>query len=140
MIVKITREKSNLHETLGVLNVQSDKAETVFSCHTLELPWLLNERRVSCVPLGFYEVRKRFSLKYGSHLHLQNVSNRDMILIHAGNFFTQTNGCILVGRHVIDLNNDTVLDVTDSKRTLRQLLSVLPNQFYLSIESVSIQP
>lgn len=140
MIVQITRVKANLHETLGVLVVKGDKGETLFTCNSLELPWLLNERRVSCVPLGFYNVVKRWSLKYGSHFHLTNVSNRDMILIHAGNFFYQTNGCILVGRQVMDLNNDTVLDVTDSKRTLANLVKILPNTFYCSIEEANIKP
>ncbi|WP_439649416.1 DUF5675 family protein [Flavobacterium taihuense] len=30
-------------------------------CHAIELPWLENQQRVSCIPEGEYVLRKRFS-------------------------------------------------------------------------------
>ncbi|TDE05803.1 DUF5675 family protein [Flavobacterium sandaracinum] len=54
-------------------------------CYTIELPWLQNQRRVSCVPEGEYVLRQRFSPKFKWHLHLQNVPGRDLILIHPAN-------------------------------------------------------
>jgi hypothetical protein len=54
-------------------------------CYTIELPWLENQRRISCIPEGKYVLLKRFSLKYGWHFHLQTVPGRDYILIHPAN-------------------------------------------------------
>jgi hypothetical protein len=54
-------------------------------CYTIELPWLGNQRRISCIPEGEYVLQKRFSPKFKWHLHLRNVPGRDLILIHPAN-------------------------------------------------------
>jgi hypothetical protein len=54
-------------------------------CYTIELPWLHNQRRISCIPEGEYVLQKRFSPKFQWHLHLRNVPGRDFILIHPAN-------------------------------------------------------
>ena len=54
-------------------------------CYTIELPWLNNQKRISCVPEGEYVLQKRFSPKFKWHLHLRNVPGRDLILIHPAN-------------------------------------------------------
>ena len=54
-------------------------------CYTIELPWLQNQQRVSCIPEGEYVLQKRFSPKFKWHLHLKNVPGRDFILIHPAN-------------------------------------------------------
>ena len=54
-------------------------------CYTIELPWLGNQRRISCIPEGEYILQKRFSPKFKWHLHLMNVPGRDLILIHPAN-------------------------------------------------------
>lgn len=64
-------------------------------CYTIELPWLQNQRRVSCVPEGEYVLQARFSPKFKWHLHLQDVPGRELILIHPGNDAkTELLGCI----------------------------------------------
>lgn len=54
-------------------------------CYTIELPWLGNQKRISCIPEGEYILQKRFSPKFKRHLHLINVPGRDLILIHPAN-------------------------------------------------------
>lgn len=54
-------------------------------CYTIELPWLQNQQRVSCIPEGEYVLKKRFSPNFKWHLHLKNVPGRDFILIHPAN-------------------------------------------------------
>ena len=54
-------------------------------CYTIELPWLGNQKRISCIPEGEYILQKRFSPKFKWHLHLMNVLGRDLILIHPAN-------------------------------------------------------
>ena len=70
-------------------------------CDTLENPWIDNQRNISCIPVGEYEVRIRLPRESASrdyvHLLVQDVPDRDWILFHRGNFPKDTSGCILVG-------------------------------------------
>ena len=76
--------------TQGILEWQGNTI-----CYTIELPWLENQKRISCVPEGEYVLQKRFSPKFEWHLHLQNVPGRNLILIHpANNALQELNGCI----------------------------------------------
>lgn len=64
-------------------------------CHAIELPWLQNQKQISCVPEGEYVLEKRFSPKFQWHLHLINVPGRNLILIHPANDAkTELMGCI----------------------------------------------
>ena len=64
-------------------------------CNTIELPWKENQSRVSCIPEGKYELTKRYSLRFGWHLLVNNVVNRSYILIHAFNdAVKESKGCI----------------------------------------------
>ena len=53
--------------------------------YCIELPWQNNHARVSCIPEGRYELKKRWSLKFRRHLQVMNVVRRDGILIHPAN-------------------------------------------------------
>tara|TARA_R100001530_G_scaffold135042_1_gene111269 strand:- start:42 stop:443 length:402 start_codon:yes stop_codon:yes gene_type:complete len=119
-------------ETLGVLTIYDDK-KVYFSCCTLELPYLSNQKNISCIPKGLYKVVPRKSPKYGKHLHVTNVPNRKWILFHKGNYHFQIRGCILVGDSHTDINNDQLKDVTNSKKTMKNILKVAPNGFELEI-------
>lgn len=131
--VVITRTSHERKQTLGTLTVLQDD-KPVYSCKTLELPWLDNAPRISCIPTGSYKVLRRTSAKYGPHFHVQNVPNRDLILIHHGNYHTDILGCILVGQLHADINNDGCRDVTSSKATMTLILRILPAQFTLTIK------
>lgn len=64
-------------------------------CYSIELPWHNNLTRISCVPEGTYELRKRYSPKYKWHLMLVNVPGRQLILVHAANdAIKELKGCI----------------------------------------------
>jgi hypothetical protein len=54
-------------------------------CYTIELPWLGNQRQISCIPEGEYILQKRFSPKFKWHFLLMDVPGRDLILIHPAN-------------------------------------------------------
>ena len=131
--VFIKRGHDNGVQTLGNLEVfLGDKR--LMSCYTLELPWKDNQRRVSCIPLGTYPVKRYSSQKYPETYEITEVPNRDKILIHSGTFHTDILGCVLVGESLADINNDGQLDVTSSKKTLKALKEVLGySEFMLSI-------
>lgn len=125
-------------QTEGILYLVED-GKIIFDCNTLELPWLENKNRVSCIPTGTYTAVKRKTsrsqFKY-EHLHIQNVKDRKWILIHRGNYNFNVLGCILVGKkgELTDINNDGYRDVTSSGPTLTKLLSLMKeNEIEVSI-------
>ena len=64
-------------------------------CFTIELPWLNNQPRVSCIPEGTYRITMRYSQKFGLHMLLADVANRSTILVHpANNAMQELKGCI----------------------------------------------
>jgi hypothetical protein len=126
-MVKLIRYKCCDKQTLGKLFCDG------FELHTLELDWSNNERQTSCIPQGKYKVVPRASGKYGSHFHVTNVNERDLILVHHGNYHTDILGCILVGTGLADINKDGKLDVTNSKSAMQKLLAKYPKGFDLEI-------
>lgn len=133
----IDRYYSGKTQTLGKLYVLEDGYRTRFQCDTLELPWKNNNTQVSCIPLGEYVVVKKWSQKFGNHLHILDVPGRTWILIHAGNYHTDILGCVLVGSDLKDLNKDGELDVINSRITLNKILNILPSQVKLKIVGVN---
>ena len=71
-------------QTLGTL-IARDRSG-LFTCKTLELPWLDNKRQVSCIPDWEYELVKHVSPTWGNCLKVMDVPNRSDILIHPGNY------------------------------------------------------
>lgn len=124
-------------QTLGHFSL-FDRTDLVFSCKSLELPDLGNKQNISCIPKGDYICIKRYSRDYGWHylvkeLDQEHVEGREWILIHFGNFYFNTLGCILLGQCFSDINADGLKDVIDSKRTMTQLNRAANNDFKLSI-------
>lgn len=130
--LKIIRLQSDSKQTLG-LGYVFDGLEKVYEFKTLELPWLDNQRNISCIRAGKYKVEKRISPKFGWTFHIKNVRDRSHILIHSGNYYSQIEGCILVGKSFSDINDDGCLDVTDSVPTIDLLLDLMPLEFELNI-------
>ena len=111
-----------------------------FKCCTLELPWRNNKRNYSCIPDGIYDCKYVLSGKFGWCYHIQNVPNRNGILIHSGNlagdrtkgFRTDSYGCILPGKYNGLLYNQQAVLV--SRTTLRRFISHMNNEdFRLNI-------
>lgn len=128
-MIKIVRQLNTRKDcTLGALSIPSKD----FTCKTLELPWLDNQRSISCIPEGKYLAYKR-NKSTGTVIELIGVPNRSYIQIHSGNYTRQIEGCILPGVAHIDIDGDGIPDVTSSKATLKKILSLVPNEFYVEI-------
>ena len=93
----IIRDTFSEKSTLGKLFINGESF-----CDTLELPYVNNERSVSCIPEGEYKVRLRLARESATrnylHLLVQEVPSRSYILFHRGNTAKDTRGCILVGQ------------------------------------------
>tara|TARA_R100001224_G_scaffold45134_3_gene26000 strand:+ start:883 stop:1296 length:414 start_codon:yes stop_codon:yes gene_type:complete len=92
----LIRDTHSETSTIGKLYLNGE-----LMCDTLENPWLDNQRNISCIPAGQYNVRLRLARESATrdylHLLVQEVPNRSYILFHIGNTAKDTQGCILVG-------------------------------------------
>ena len=114
--------------TVGMLKYKD------FHAFTLELPWLDNQRNISCIPAaGGYVGRKHKSPANGDCIAIDNVKDRTYIQIHAANYVRQLAGCIAVGDSICYIDRDGVPDVSNSKNSLKALLEVLPDKFTVDI-------
>lgn len=119
-------------ETQGSMFVL-DGHELLFRCKTLELPNNGNRRSVSCIPEGVYDVCKIDSATRGTVFSVLNVTGRTDILIHTGNYTTDTQGCIIPGSYFVDLNEDSKIDIAESRKAMNTLVGLLPDSFKLYI-------
>jgi len=132
LIVK--RNSQDDKQTLGKLRLVDDNGKTIGSWHSLELPYIDNKRRISCIPKGQYIAHKHNSPKFGQCLWIKDVPNRSEILIHRGNYHFQILGCILIGRGLSDINTDGYKDVTSSRKAVQELLDKIGNQAKIRLE------
>lgn len=129
----IVRTSDNGVQTIGLGFVKDNSGQVLHAFRTLELPYKNNFMRLSCVPAGKYKLTKRVSVRYGTHFILHDVPNRSLILIHVGNYVSNTKGCILVGSDHKYINSDNLLDVTDSLKTMNKLLAICPASLSVNI-------
>ena len=110
----LIRDNFTDKSVIGKLYVNSE-----FYGHTLELAWKENQKRISCIPKGVYEVAKRHTekskYKY-EHLHILDVPDRELILMHIGNYPKNSKGCILLG------NTRALNFVGDSRKAFYKLM------------------
>ena len=110
----IIRDTFTKKSTIGKLFINGESF-----CDTLENPYINNERNISCIPEGQYNVRLRLARESATrdylHLLVQDVPDRDWILFHRGNYPSQTKGCILVG-------NGRKQDVVENSRLAMDLV------------------
>ena len=65
-------------------------------CKCIELPWLDNRPRLSCIPEGKYTVFIRETDQKGIHLYIPCVPGRNYILIYAADLsLRELQGCII---------------------------------------------
>ncbi|MFO7825431.1 MAG: DUF5675 family protein [Cyclobacterium sp.] len=133
--LSMIRDVQSPNQTKGRLFVLDENGAIVFFCFTLELPWKENQNFISCIPSGRYKVKKRYSKKYGWHLHILGVPGRTWILIHEANFVRELLGCIAIGKNRADIDGDGLKDVTESVKTKQALLELLPDETEIVIRS-----
>lgn len=112
--VVLTRHSDDEVQLLGDIKIDN------FSRVTLERPWKNNQSDVSCIPTGTYTCQWKFKFNnLAYHYQVMNVPGRTGIFIHAGNYFFDTVGCILLGTGYEKLNTDKEVDIINSKITIQ---------------------
>lgn len=116
--------------TISVYVLIDSEMKVLASGNILELPWLANQRRISCIEEGTYNVVPHKSPKFGQCFHVQDVRNRSEILIHAGNTAADTLGCLLPGVRESDAK------VLRSRTKLQELIRLAPKGFTMEVSSL----
>jgi hypothetical protein len=104
-----------------------------------ELPWKDNAPNISCIPVGKYKCERYISESYPKErcaYHVKDVPGRKGILLHAGNTWKDTQGCILIGRGrgCLYLDGKDVMAVLSSRQAMQEFCDVLGDEeFVLSI-------
>ena len=120
----VLKRSSDLKDrTLGTLSAFKD-GRYYGDLKTLEPPWKENGRNVSCIPKGIYRLKKKTSKSKGFCFEVLDVPERNGILIHRGNFPKDTQGCILPGFLLKDIDGDGKREVANSKNAMEWLESI----------------
>lgn len=136
MKIHLCRYESTDHGTFGRIQIDNKYF------HTLELPWLNNQKQVSCIPTGSYDCSLYPSSRFGSVYLLDSVPNRSGVLIHQGNFGgnkakglrSDIEGCILLGKSRGVINGQKC--VLNSRIAVKEFMNTIHNQpFTLIIEN-----
>jgi hypothetical protein len=122
----LARFFSDKNKTLGNLILHDERYKELARMVTLELPDNDNKKNISCIPARKYEGIAIIRPNGRYAIHIQDVPNRNAILIHSGNYTTDIQGCILPGSKHVDINNDGILDVDDSKKSMEILEKHIP--------------
>lgn len=131
--------KRGLTTNGAVLGILTGLSKTLY---TLEDQWRGNQRGVSCIPAGTYEVRPHgwdegSSVRFKEVWQLQNVPGRSAILIHAGNYHSNTEGCILPGLGLVVSQTQSM--VTESREAIKLMRKEIGEQpFTISIDGFGV--
>lgn len=128
MIINVKRKWYTEESTIGEMVIEG----TDFKCYTLELP--PHHDNTGCIATGEYILdllpSHRFQRYMPTVLH---VPGRTGILIHAGNFPKDTQGCILVGK----LRQENA--VVDSRAAFDDLMSRMAGEMRIKIEDAALR-
>jgi hypothetical protein len=120
--------------TIGILSCEGS-----IQCYILELPYKDNKNYISSIPVGRYKCIHFDGVQYKDVWQLLDVPNRSAILIHWGNWATNTRGCLIAGSNFGKLKGKNA--VLNSKVALNSLKKFIGrdeegklNSFYLRIK------
>lgn len=107
---------------------------------SLELPWKDNKRNFSCIPPLSYACKLFNSDSRGEAYRIFDVPGRDSVLIHSGNFLSDTKGCVLIGESYEDIFNKLTRrkesGIANSKKGLSELVNLCGKDFVLVVKGV----
>ena len=118
-LIKIHRFWQDNRQTSGTCVVLDDDNFPIFSSLSLERGWMNNQNKISCVPIGLYELKLEFSDRFKKDLwELKGVPGRSETKFHSANYWNQLEGCIALGLRYKMLNADYYRDLTNSNDSL----------------------
>jgi hypothetical protein len=138
--VFVIRDTIGRKLSLGICIVRDTDNTIVFQSQSLERGWLNNVRNISCIPEGVYELKLDWSPRFQRDLwEIFGVPNRRECKFHAANFSRQLNGCIALGEKRADLDSDGLIDVTNSKNTMKKFHAALEGETACTLHVINSQ-
>ena len=126
-IVTLDRMLPSEHGVFGACVVDGG-----FALFSLEEEWRDNQRSISCIPAGTYDLEPTTWHKHGIRTYeIANVPDRDRILIHPGNTEEDTEGCVIVGMKLGWLRVDVDEETFSSVRKMAVLQSRVAFQKFM---------
>lgn len=134
-LVRVSKEPSCVR---GVLLIDWEPI-----CVTLECPWLDNKMGESCIPDGTYSCFKRTATAaqtgtLGWTWEIDEVPDRDGILIHVGNFVSEIRGCILVGTGYDSQPHGNIPMITESRKAFHKFFQFMKEQQEFELQVMDI--
>ena len=127
--VIVNRDWQDQNQSLGVCYVKDETGAFTFKSESIERGWRNNERGVSCIPPGEYDLALEYSPRFRKMLwEIYGVPNRRECKFHAANYARQLNGCIALGQKRKDIDGDGYFDVTSSKDTMKLFHTALAGE------------
>ena len=124
MNIKIERFYEGENSIIGELYINKK-----LFCYSLENPWLDNKTFISSIPEGKYSCKQYSSKKYPNVVEILDVKGRTKILIHAGNYAKDTQGCVLLG----DSFCKSKEAIWNSKKTIKKFFKKVGYEFEIEI-------
>lgn len=116
--------------THGLLQVNGHNV-----CLTIELPWVSNQRFISCIPEGQYPLKNRFSHRFKAHIEVCDVPDRSLILFHpANNAQLELKGCIAPVNQILNTGWGS-----RSKIAMSRLLFLVRDQLPIGTVRLKVQ-
>lgn len=121
-LLTIIRKRFTKKSIIGELLIGFDH-----ECYTIEPPVLPDDRGISAIPVGRYELALYNSAKnHGLVPLLLNVPGREYIEIHVFNRPRESEGCIGVGKSLPAKEQDLILE---SRMAFRELMAKIEPMF-----------
>ena len=121
MRLELHRHTYGDKQITGELFVIDDNNDVLDRYYTLERPDKGNKNNISCIPDAEYDLEIFNSKKHPNSFHVIGVPNRKYILLHSGNYYTHSKGCIILGSGLKDINKDGLLDTINSRAAMDSL-------------------
>lgn len=126
--VYIIRKKVGRKQSNGIHLVVNDYGTVVYDGHLLELGWLNNQKNISCIPAGTYDLRLEWSPKFQRNLwESYGVPNRSECKFHNGVTYKHSNGCFLTGKAKWDFDGDKLEDMVQTNIALEEFMDSMGN-------------
>jgi hypothetical protein len=129
MNLTITRNAYHDFGTFGEFSMPDG-----MTLYTVERPWLGNQVKVSCIPVGSYVCKPRYYNRGGyKAVEVCDVRGRTYILFHRGNFVRNSRGCILINSGIQSGDVGLCGELGGSGRAFDAFMDVYGGGFDLSI-------
>jgi len=127
--------------SLGLCLVRDVSTNNIlFTSQSLERGWLNNQKNVSCIPAGVYKLKLEWSPRFEKDLwEIYDVPNRRECKFHAANYSRQLNGCIALGQKRLDIDQDGLIDVTNSRNTMEKFHKAMGEETEATLHVINSQ-